>query len=248
MKKLFICLAVFVSFFLFLGCDSDENSNASNKVISKITLKVFEYYNEDEYSVLTLQQILQYKNNQVVRISYSNGVDINYNYEGDKLVRVTLDDDSTIKTFVYDKNLMIESETEDERIKFFYDLNEKIGEIRASYFNSGFTEEFSSFYYFNENNITSKLENILNASESTTIYKYDDKNNPFKNHNPYFRLISGELAQTLSKNNVIEESNDLRNIKYTIEYDSDGFPIKSSGIDQNTGKLWTEYSYEYIRL
>jgi hypothetical protein len=244
MKNLFRCLGVFVVLFIFSGCSNDDDSNASNKVISKITIKSFDY-NEDELVLLTQAQIFDYENGQVSKISLSDGVDYYCNYEGDKLINISSEDGDYQETFSYEDDKIIQVQSPEVRSKYLYDKNKNLGEIKTSYISSNFMKEFSSFYYFTENNATSIKQNTFYLSdEITTTYKFDNKNNPYKNHNKYFKLTYGDINQ----NNVIEESSYLRTIKYTIEYDLDGFPTKSTGIDQETGKLWTEYIYEYKTL
>lgn len=128
----------------------------------------------------------------------------------------------------------------------FYESN-KIKEIKSSNISDNFTKKYSSKYYFSGNNVALTSEDAYWNSEPTiTEYEYDNKNNPFKNHNLYLKLVWGPAF--LGENNAIKETSGDVVIKYTIIYDSENFPIKVTGINQKTGKLRTEYTYKYIKL
>ena len=144
------------------------------------------------------------------------------------------------------RNTLIKTSSDEVVNELFYD-SDKLKEIKTSNISDNFTKKYSSKYYYSGNNVSStSVDNFWKSEPSITEYKYDNKNNPFKNHNLFFKLMWG--AEFLGDNNVIEEILEDRIIKYTIIYDSDNYPIKSTGIDQETGKMRTEFSYEYIKI
>ena len=153
-------------------------------------------------------------------------------------------------TFKYDGDKLLEINTDNEIITsdFVYDSEGKEVQLKTSY-GSSFEEKYTSQYiYYNGNAVLIYDENIypFNKTETFTC-SYDNKFNPFINHNKYFKHISfGEFIMRFSKNNVINESSsDGVTKKYKITYDNEDFPVK---IETIWGEYNLEQSIEYIYL
>lgn len=232
---------------LFGACSTSENDNNNKKkVISKITAKYLDYDGSKEVEVVETNTFI-YLNGEVIKIEISDDLCGIFNYNGSKISSTSgCKNTSEMNIFSYEGDLLLKTNSNEVVNEFFYDSN-KLKEIKASYVTDNFTKTYSSKYYFSGNNVTLTNEEVFWKSEpKITKYKYDNKNNPFKNHNFYFKLSWG--ADFLGDNNAIEEIIDDTVIKYSIIYDSDDFPLKVTGINQKTGKLWTEYTYEYIEM
>lgn len=250
MIKLIRFTIIFLVVATFVACsNSDDSSNVENqkkKVISKITSKYLDYDGTKEVEVVETNTFI-YANGEVIKIEVSEDFCGIFNYNDSKIVSTSGCKNPNEKTFIsYAGDLLTKTSSDEVVNELFYESN-KLKEIKTSYVTDNFTKKYSSKYYFSGNNVTMTNEEAFWKSEPTiTEYKYDNKNNPFKNHNFYFKLSWG--ADFLGENNVVEKIIGDTVIKYSIIYDSDNFPIKATGTNQKTGKLWTEYTYEYIKI
>lgn len=246
----FIFFSIFFST-LFGSCStSDGNGNGKKKVISKISLRFLDYDGTKEVDAFETTSFT-YLNGEVFRMTNSKNEFVTFNYQGNKLISITdsnstVDDNKTIN-IQYSGNQLKKSTSNEIMNEIFYDSNNRVNEILTSYIDSNFTKKYSKKYYYSGNNIVSTSSyNIWSQKDEIASYKYDTKKNPYKNLNIYFRFFMGEI--NLSENNIIEENRDNEIIKYSIIYDSDDFPLKVTGINQSTGKLWSEYTYIYTEI
>lgn len=245
-KFIFPCL-----FFTLLGAcsSSDEDNKVTNdekKVISKITSRFLDSDGNKEFINTEVNNFI-YTNGKLTKIEVSPDFCGNFIYDDSKIISSFGCLDPNEKTvFSYSGNTLIKTTSEEVVNELFYD-SDKLKEIKTSYISDNFTKKYSSKYSFSGNNVSStSVDNFWKTEPTITEYKYDNKNNPFKNHSLFFKIAWG--AAFLGENNAIEEILEDRVIKYTIIYDSENYPIKSTGIDQKTGKLRTEYTYEYIKI
>lgn len=249
MKKLIKFIVASLFFILLGSCSSSDENNVNNdekKVISKITTRFLDYGDGKEFINTEVNNFI-YSNGEVIKIEVSEDFCGTFSYVDSKIVSSSNcknEADETI--FSYNRDLLIKTSSDEVINELFYD-SDKLKEIKTSYVTDNFTRKYSSKYYYTGNNVTTTNEEVFwKPQSSVTEYKYDKKNNPFKNHNLYIKLIWG--AEFLGDNNIIEETLEDRVIKYTIIYDSENYPIKSTGIDQETGKLRTEFTYEYTKI
>ena len=238
-------------FFILIGaCSSSDDeikvNNDVKKVISKITLKYLDYDGSKEIET-SVSYNFTYANGDVIKIEDGSNFCNNFIYKDSKIINLyecTTPDEKTV--FSYSGNTLIKTTSDEVISELFYDTD-KIKEIKTSYISDNFTKKYSSKYSFLGNNVSStSVDNFWKTEPTITEYKYDNKNNPFKNHNLFFKLAWGSAF--LGDNNAVEEIIGDTVIKYSIIYDSDNFPTKVTGINQKTGKLWTEYNYEYIKI
>lgn len=232
--------------FAFIGaCSSSDDDSDKKKVISKITTKYLDYDGSKEVEVIETNTFI-YLNGEVIKIEVSDDFCGIFSYLDSKIVSTSGCKDATETEISYNGDLLIKTTSDEVVNELFYNAD-KLKEVKTSYITDNFTKKYSSKYYFSGSNVIMTNEEAFWKPESTTTeYKYDNKNNPFKNHKFYFKLSWG--ADFLGDNNAVEKIIGDTVIKYTIIYDSDGYPIKVRGINQNTGKLWTEYTYEYIKI
>ena len=109
-------------------------------------------------------------------------------------------------------------------------------------------KKYSTKLIYSGNNIVTTIsDRFWNTTPEVVTYTYDNKNNPLKNANIYYRML-GIQAGSISENNVIEERSENQTINYGIKYDSDNFPIKVTAIVKETGKLWIEQNFEYTKI
>ena len=226
--------------------DNNNVTDGQKKVISKITSRFLDYGDGKEFINTEVNNFI-YTDGKLTKIEVSEDFCGNFIYDDSKIISSFGCNNPDKKTiFSYSGNTLIKTSSDEVVNELFYD-SDKLKEIKTSNISDNFTKKYSSKYYYSGNNVSStSVDNFWKSEPSITEYKYDNKNNPFKNHNLFFKLMWG--AEFLGDNNVIEEILEDRIIKYTIIYDSDNYPIKSTGIDQETGKMRTEFSYEYIKI
>lgn len=251
MKKFiqYIFVSVYV-FLLLVACStSEDNVDDKKKVISNIIVK-YPYYDDikqKEVMVIETNTFVYNSNNEVIKIEVSEDFCGNFIYEDSKIISsfgCNNPDEKTV--FTYSGNTLIKTTSDEVVNEFFYE-SDKLKEIKSSNIGDNFIKKYSSKYYFSGNNVAFTSDDVFWSSEPIiTEFEYDNKNNPFKNHNLYLKLAWGDAF--LGENNAIEEKSGDVVIKYTIIYDSDDFPIKVTGINQKTGKLRTEYTYKYIKI
>lgn len=250
MKKFiqFIIFSIVITT-LFGSCsNSEDNDDGKKKVVSKITAKFIDNDGSKEVEVIETFTF-NYTNDEVSRITNSKNNYTNYIYDGKKLLRITnstdtANDDNSI-TNEYSENLLTKSISEEQISELFYDSNTKLSEVLTKYIGSD--KKYSTkFYYLGNNVILTTSENFWDKTPELVTYKYDKGNSPFKNLNINFRLLIGGF--NVSENNVIEATRGDEIFSYKIIYDSENFPLKSTGINKKTGKLWVEYIYEYIKI
>jgi hypothetical protein len=228
---------------------SDEDNKVNNdvkKVISKITSRFLDSDGTKEFINTEVNNFI-YTNGKLTKIEVSPDFCGNFIYDDFKIISSYGCVDPDEKTvFSYSGNNLIKTSSEEVVNELFYDSG-KLKEIKTSNISDNFTKKYSSKYYFSGNNVVKTIiDEFWKTAPTITEYKYDNKNNPFKNHNLFFKLAWGSAF--LGDNNAVEEIIGDTVIKYSIIYDLDNFPIKVTGINQKTGKLWTEYNYEYIKI
>lgn len=213
MKKiiLFAAIAAFVS------CSSDDNNTETN---SKLKLKSIT--NNDGY-----REFIYGTNGFVSEIKFktTNGVEYTtlYTYDGNTLTDVTYKENS--KTFqqlkyTYNNSYITKAEGKIDEYPFVrlysYDSSNNI--IKEEYSISGDVGQVDTFVYQNGNVINRSI-NIIDGETYTVSYKYDDKNNPFKNTFPdAFLKVLYE-----GKNNKVGIDGNVT----THVYNKDGFPTTS---------------------
>lgn len=244
--KFILLVAFYFSF--FISCSDSDNKEASNKtkVISKITTKYLDHDGNKEIEVIETST-LNYENGNLIKINDSENKCIIFNNQGSKIMNATSCTNVNEKDiFTYSDNLLTKVSSDEVINDFLYD-SDILKEIKTSYVTDNFTKKYSTQYTFLGKNIaTVNQQEFWKPEPTISQYKYDNKNNPFKNHNFYHKLIWG--PEFLGDNNAIEKTIGKTVIKYTIVYDADNFPIKVTGINQETGKLYTENSYEYTKI
>ncbi|PQL94354.1 hypothetical protein, partial [Apibacter adventoris] len=105
------------------------------------------------------------------------------------------------------------------------------------------------YTYNSANNIETLLYNKVDDAKD--IFSYDQKINPFKEYNPYFKImINNDFYLTLSQNNPVRmdyyyNGNLEESIIYNITYDNDNYPLTIEGKDAVTGEFKISYAFEY---
>lgn len=185
-----------------------------------------------------------------IKIVQGNEV-IELRYNGDKIaeLREGVGAEATKSLFQYNGDLIstitnynANTNVETSKQTFTYDSNARLVQVVVQENGTNETDIFT--YTYNNNGTITQLENgrtpatitITNGNYTREInggriynYKYDDKNNPYKNIKGFAAILPfAEKGANL--NNVVEEtySNFMENYKvtYTYKYNTHNYPIE----------------------
>lgn len=254
MIKLIKFIIILLAVTTLASCtNSDENSTIetqNNKVVSKITVKFLNINDKNEEIIVTENLVYSYKEGKIYTITNSKNNFTKFNYNNNLLSSITNstdtpENDNSIMN-EYSEDQLSKSISEEQVSEFYYDSNTKLSEVLTKYIGS--EKKYSTKFYYSGNNIIATIsDRFWDTTPEVVTYKYDNKNNPFKNQDIYFRMLGLQVA-ILSENNVIEEQRENQIINYDIIYDDYNFPIKITGIVKETGKLWVEQTFEYTKI
>jgi hypothetical protein len=245
MKKL-ICL-LNITILILQSCSSgDSSSGADNSTPSGgLLLKQMVTKNGETYTY-------EYNGNKITKINYDNNGYSIYTYTGDLITQ--------IKGFSADGVLTGSGE-------YFYSNNNL---VRIKYTKNGILKSQDDFVYNSDGSVTSSYSNIvsgiqkidysekiyfingncvkLESGGKTAVYNYDNKNSPFKNITGYLKLIRfGDNFLTINNPSSIIKpifSTTTNTINLTYQYNSEGYPISGTSIqDGSDAVAITYYSY-----
>ncbi|PQL89508.1 hypothetical protein, partial [Apibacter adventoris] len=211
--------------------------------------------NTPQYDTNTYE--FSYENGQVSKLTNLEEEGSYRNFEYDK-------DKKLIKTIEYYKNILITT------VDLYYSGNflsysdtSEYGTVSRDYFH--YTQNLLTmscndklcsdtalnymYTYNSANNIETLLYNKVDDAKD--IFSYDQKINPFKEYNPYFKImINNDFYLTLSQNNPVRmdyysNGNLEESIIYNITYDNDNYPLTIEGKDAVTGEFKISYAFEY---
>ncbi|PQL89507.1 hypothetical protein [Apibacter adventoris] len=267
MKNKIVLLNVLL--FILFSCSSDNDDNDAIDVINKPEsktqkvihhLSIKEVYkganNTPQYDTNTYEFF--YENGQVSKLTDLEEEGSYRNFEYDK-------DKKLIKIIEYNNNILDNTE------ELFYSGNLlsysnriRNGVVDRDYFH--YTQNLLTmscndklcsdtalnymYTYNSANNIETLLYNKVDDAKD--IFSYDQKINPFKEYNPYFKIMINEdlYFLTLSQNNpvrkdIYSDGNHEESIIYTITYDNENYPLTIEGKDTVTGEFKASYIFDY---
>lgn len=195
--------------------------------------------------------------------------DVEYKYEGDKLVEfITTDEHETTRSLVEYTGDFITTIREYSggkevgKTTFEYENGKLVREVEVGSNSLGqtFTERMT-FTYNSDGTITQTInggnEYIITIANGnymkdvhrgeTRTYTYDTKNSPFKNVKGLSALVV-QGAYFSNANNltgeVVELNNGVRTVAYTYEYNTNNFPTKQMRKNSNDANIYTTtYTY-----
>jgi len=224
MKKLLLFAAIAA----FSSCSSDDNNTDAN---SKLKLKSIT--NNDGH-----REFIYGTNGFVSEIKFTttNGIEYTtlYTYNGNTLTGVTYKENNTTfqeLKYTYNNSYITKAEGKIDEYPFVrlysYDSSNNI--IKEEYSIGGDVGKVDTFVYQN-GNVINRTINIIDGETYSVSYKYDDKNNPFKNTFPdAFLKVLYE-----GKNNKVDIAGNVIN----HEYNKDGFPTISDDKESKTTYIY----------
>ncbi|MFN7675397.1 hypothetical protein [Flavobacterium sp.] len=242
MKKSIATLVVLLSSLLFTNCNSENDSTSAQiqpeKFVKKMLVTGYNDYSEPIF-VGTFEFFYD-ENKQVSHITKNvtsttgNLIEsntYNYSYLNDKITSYSITNGNTNEV-TYDGNQL---------------LNIGYGNNLEYYTNGNLRKDrFGNELVYQDNNVTGFISN-------PTLYSYDDKKNPFFNHNPYFKIIFDDQFEAyyyrviaISANNVLIQ-NYGSNYSNIIQYEN-LFPTEIKRINVNSNYMVEKINFEYVSL
>jgi len=250
----------FIALFLFLSCLPEDTANS--RVATKKLLKTITINSEIDPIRNEKWEFFYDVDSRLKTLVLNNDLTYSFTYDKNKITKFsekspTINRETTLyyKKITSDTlNYLIIKENNVFKQRKEYTFNvEKLVETIKICTNEQTCE--ASKVYKNKY----KLTNISETADSTlaipnrTTFTHDTKNNPFKNHNIFIRLLLNDvLYKSYNTNNVIKEEkydniSDSINYKsndYDLIYDSDDFPTSVIKYNSNDEVLIT-YKFEY---
>lgn len=260
LQKRFRYFVLIVSAIVFVSCsDNDKTLNLAKRPvvsepiarglqIKKITQSTYVTSMNTDISVTDFI----YSGNKLIGThgqdenSYSDAQII---YNGNKISQIISQRNGSTQVqndLFYGGIFLTSLENQYERTEFTYDSNGNVQSKKQFYLNPDQgTEQLASTinYTYQNGNVVQEERTDLQFGNSTTFlnYIYDDKINPTKGMNKYFRLIfQSEGFNGLSSNNPISRSyyqdgnqNSPTVQTYQLEYNTQNYPIRIKRFSEN---------------
>jgi uncharacterized protein YkuJ len=248
---------------LLASCSTDNESkdtipDEKSILIKKITETVY-YSSESE----TNTSDFVYDNNVLKSVTSGTGYKAEFEYDGNKISKVNYSNKGTASgftTFKYTGDLLsstLSGANQDEKTEYIYNNGILVSEV-SGYFNNGtyVVQNEISYKFDQAKNITEEIKQSSMFGSQTTSknnYSYDDKNNPMKFMNKYYRLVfSLEGFDGKTTNNVISRESfypitavSPSYFKYEIVYNNENFPIEIKKISKQDNSLISKIVIEY---
>lgn len=237
MKKFLLFLLLAFVFTLF-SCNSDDSPSTSGGLkVASFREKIYVDGNLDsDYNF-----VFNYQDGKLVNVVRGTTT-IEFTYSGDKITTSNLyvnDVLSSTTDYNYSGSLLISIiyNGQQEKTDLFYS-GSVLQSMKSSYLDGGiWIQHQQNDYTFSNNNIRQKVRTNIDGSFSFSYqssYDYDNANNPFRNMNPYLRLIANfETIDIISNNNVTKQysypsvgsTTPTLSHNYVIEYNADNYPV-----------------------
>lgn len=253
---------------ILFSCSSDNDDNDDIDVINKPEsktqkvihhLSIKEAYkganNTPQYDTNTYE--FSYENGQVSKLTdlEEEGSYRNFEYDKDKKLIKIIEYNNNIldntEELFYSGNLLSYSNRIRngvvDRNNFRYAQN--LLTMIESCFDDSCSETYP-IYIFTYNS-ANNIESMSEYKDIKYVFSYDQKINPFKEYNPYFKIMTNDdLYLTLSQNNpvrkdIYSDGNHEESIIYTITYDNENYPLTIEGKDAVTGEFKASYIFDY---
>ena len=248
---------------LLMSCSNDDGgkdttSNEKSVLIKKITETVY-YSGESDTSIMDFI----YENEVLKSVTTNTRYRSEFEYIGNKINKVNYFRDDTASgftTFYYNGDLLnytLSGINQDEKTEYFY-VNGILTTEKSGYFDEGKYIIFQELSYtFDPSKNITELRNKSSMYGSETIskskYFYDNKNNPMKFMNKYYRLVfdlEGFDGRTV--NNVTSReyyypvTNEVPGYSnFEIVYNNDNFPIEIKKISKESNNVISKTVIEY---
>jgi len=268
MKKQLCKILLLICAITLVSCsDDDANSNNSAiKLVKKITYSVYMGGNVPEY---TNESVYHYENNILKSIVESSPGQANtfrseFLYSGNKIAKVLFFENDETQAyaqtnFAYEGNLLKTTNysLRHEKIEFFYQngiISSK--DVYVPYLNETEPEYLATHYEYafsGLNVVSEKRQEAYGGQEYRFENRniFDNKNNPMKHMNSYYRLTyNSDAFQAFSQNNYLSSNSyNFGNITgeyvFEIDYDSENYPTRISRYFKESHALVSQTDFEY---
>ena len=261
---------LFLSSIFVFSCSSNPENIVpvlvSLKVVKKITLSTLNNDEENPQFEITVSDFA-YQNGQINKITLNDYETKIFEYDGNKITKIKKYYDNVLHSenkFIYLNDVLVSNSYIDNGAPWL--LNKFVIEddkLQNVSYGDGPPEPYNlSEFLYVANNVSERKQSFPYYYSKSRYSDFDSKNNPYRNQNKYFKTIfsnwspygDDKLRISSNENNPMTEMilsyDDAleRTLSYTIQYDSDNFPIKIEGKDILNNQLIVKYEYEYTVL
>lgn len=252
-----LCIAIFAS-----CSNDDENKDTTPETksiqIKKITETVY-YSGESDTNILNFV----YEKNVLKSVITDTRYKSEFEYDGDKITKVNYFEDEIavgFTTFHYNGDFLshtLSDNNQNEKTEYSY-VSGVLSAEKSGYFNEGkYIVQRQLIYTFdmskNITEITDKSSLFGPETISKDKYFYDNKNNPMKFMNKYYRLVfelegfDGKTVNNVtSRENYYPVTNNVpKYYSYEITYNSDDYPIEIKKIAKESNYVISKTLIEY---
>jgi len=255
MKRNILVFVILIILFGHSSCSKDESNSADNSgdvtLVKTIVYSDYPFMQQYTYDGTKLKKL---KTDTSGHTGYGNGYYLTFTYTGDLITKIeSYDSNDALNAYVdikYSNGRILEAKTYAAKLlkaKYEYTFNSdgSVDENVTSYFDSSKGNVFDSTRLFFDS--TGNLIKTTNTDNSSTVYTYDEKNNPLKNITGLREALclrDLEYAQNnvitmVDYNGTIQSFKTLRNYQYNAE----GFPL--SCVISANGKSSSTINYYY---
>jgi len=237
-----IQLSVIILVTLLFSCSKDNVNDSSNPdsssiLVKKITTTSSNNTNTDVYS---------YNGNKLTEVHKGNSSEyVKFTYQGDFITRMAFyvanNQSGDYTDYFYSNNLLSQSKAYSANVlqaKFDY-LHNTDGtiEITEITYSNGTTYTDKTKEYFDSSGNLIKKEELRYSPPPTTIYGYDNKNNPLKNITGWNICFPSNINNKIKVNysNIIET--------FSYQYNSQGYPVSCNYTSQTSENKTITYFY-----
>ncbi len=226
-----------ISFVILQSCNSDKAENTS-EAIQDILLKKVIYSDGSNLNI-------EYQGNKLKRFTSSDGTYSEFIYTGDKITRENKFSASKklveYSEFAYSSNLL--SEVKEyigtslyRKVSFVKNTDNTITRTHTTYSGSSPKNTIYKEYYVNDQKVKQEQFGSTGAIVNISTYTYDDKNCPTKNILGY-KYLNGWYNDNSKEHNILKiNESKFTSQTYTYQYNSNGYPK----IENNTSGGYTE--------
>lgn len=239
MKKIFL---VVLCFLVLVGCSSDDNAANASDTEGSILTKGTATFNNG--TVFTSRYT--YEGRRLVKIVTDDRYTV-YDYSGERITKAETynNNNGLVGTvlFEYYPNGKIKRSlttlSNGNVISYVYAYNEDGSVAVTRYIGSEIAENIDNigYLYFENGEMVKKVMTKVGEQTATYTYTYDDKNSP-RRFNPGYYEISYYLDYSFyavgKQHNLLSVTQENGyEFFFQYEYNSAGYPLKSTRVDMN---------------
>lgn len=255
MKNNILAFIILIILFGLSSCSKDESSSADKggdvTLVKTIVYSDYPFMQEYTYDGAKLKKL---KIDKSGHSGYGDSYYLTFYYTGDLITKIESYDVNNVlgdyTDLKYSNKQLVETRSYvgkflHVKYEYMYNSDGSVGKNVTNYQSDGTVDHiFSSRFYFDS---TGNIIKEVTGSNASTVYTYDEKNNPLKNIIGFkealileeFEYSPNNVVTTISYDGTVQSYKQI----HSYEYNDKGFPV-SCAISIN-GKPKSTRNYYY---